>query len=130
MEVALPRRLYVGLFHAKVKWRAVDRDKNPISKETNKPITDTRCYKVEYIDGTIEIMAANVIAENMLSKVDEEGHRNLLMEEIINHWTNKDAIKEDDTLYTTINGTRHRGQTKNHGKSMYNGNMACLIGLP
>ena len=79
---------------------------NPIFEETNNHITDTRLYEVKYINGTIETLAANVIAENILLHVDEEGHRQLLMDEIIDHQKNKDAIKEDDTFYTTRNGTR------------------------
>ena len=46
MEVALPRRLYGGLFNSKVKRRAMGRDINPIGKETKNPITDTRLYEV------------------------------------------------------------------------------------
>ena len=53
---------------------------NPIVEETNNHITDTRLYEVEYIDGTIETLVANVIAKNIFLQVDEEGHRQLLME--------------------------------------------------
>ena len=74
MVVALPRVLDDGLFHAKVKWRAMDHVRNTISKETNKPITDTGLYEVKYIDGTIGNLAANVISENVLSQVNKEGH--------------------------------------------------------
>ena len=59
---------------------AMDRDRNTIGKETNNSIADTRLYEVEYIDGTIETLVANVIAKNIFLQVDEEGHRQLLME--------------------------------------------------
>ena len=75
MEVALPRGLDGGLFHAKVKRREMDRARNPIGEETNNPIIDTRLYEVEYIDETIDTAAENAIAINILSEVHEEGHR-------------------------------------------------------
>ena len=57
----------------------------PIRKANKNPMLDTRAYEVEYGDGTIEIMYANEIAECILSQVDDEGHRDLLFEDIIDH---------------------------------------------
>ena len=71
----------------------MDCNGKPVGVETPNPVTDTWLYEVEYLDRTVETLAANVIAENILSQVDEEGHRQLLMEEIIDHLSNKDAIK-------------------------------------
>lgn len=45
----------------------------------------TREYDIEYIDGTIETLTANLIAENILSQVNEKGHRQLMLDEIIDH---------------------------------------------
>ena len=59
----------------KVKRRAFYRDSIPVGVEDSNPITDTRLYHVEYLDGTIETLAANVIAENLLSQVNKEGHQ-------------------------------------------------------
>ena len=53
----------------------MDIDDVPIGKANVNPILDTRKYEVEFEDGTIEILSANVLAENILSQVDEEGHR-------------------------------------------------------
>ena len=107
MEFTIPRGLDGGLFHAKVKQRAMVCDGDPIREEINKPTTDTSLYKVEYIYRTIETLAANIITENILLQVEKEGHRKLLMNVIIDNQTHKDDIKEDDTFYTTRNGTRH-----------------------
>ena len=85
MEFALPRGLYVELFHSKVKQCAVYRDGKPIGVETSNPITNTRLYEVEYFDGTVDTLATNVIAENILLQVDKEGQRQLLMDKIIYH---------------------------------------------
>ena len=68
-------------------------------------------YEVECFDGIVATLAANVISNNILSQVDEGGHRQLLMDDIIDHCSNKDAIKEVDAFYTTRSGTKRRWQT-------------------
>ena len=56
---------------------------------------------------------ANIIAENILSQVNEEGHRQLMIDEIIDHRTDNDAIPKERGLYVTKTGTtRHRMTTK------------------
>ena len=46
---------------------------------------DTIKFEVENNDGTIEIMPANIIAENIMSRVDEQGHKQMMIDEIISH---------------------------------------------
>ena len=52
-------------------------------------------YEVEYLDGQIETLSANQIAENLLVQVDEEGHRQMFIEEITDHRITKDAIPKN-----------------------------------
>ena len=111
MEVGLPRGADNELYHAKVKRRAVDKSGVPMGVETSNPITDTRLYEVEFLDGTVETMAANVIAENILSQVDEEGHRQLMIDEIVDHRTNDDAVSTENAYYNMPNGTKRRRRT-------------------
>ena len=54
-----------------------------IGTANDNPILDTRIYEVEYADGSKQAIAANVIAESMFASVDEEGHRHLLLDSII-----------------------------------------------
>ena len=42
-------------------------------------------YEVEYPDGTTEKLAANIIAENMISHVDSEGHHYQVRTEVTDH---------------------------------------------
>ena len=70
MEVVLPMGLDGRFFHTNIKRLVMDRDRNPIIKETNEPITDTRLYEEIYIYGTIETIAVNVIDENIFLQVD------------------------------------------------------------
>jgi hypothetical protein len=51
---------------------------------------------VQFPDGHTEEFAANTIAENIFSQVDEEGNQYLLLEEITNHRRNGSAIASDD----------------------------------
>ena len=53
----------------------VDHDGKPIGVETPNSVTKTRLYAVEYLYGAVETLDANIIAENILSQIDEEGHR-------------------------------------------------------
>ena len=46
---------------------------------------------MEFLDGSIEILTANIIAENLLAQVDSEGHRQLLLKEIVDHRTDGTA---------------------------------------
>ena len=85
MELGLPRGEDGEIQHATVKRRAVDHLGQPIGIAHSNPIMDTRMYDIEYLGGTIETVTANLIAENILSQVDERGHRQLLLDEIIDH---------------------------------------------
>ena len=53
-------------------------------------------YEVEYADGSKQAIAANVIAENMFASVDEEGHRHLLLDSIID--THKYGVQMPKTV--------------------------------
>ena len=99
MEIALPRSEEGKLEDAIVKKRAVDRGGIPIGVANSNPMLDSRIYEVEYSDGSLEAFTANIIAENILSQVDEQGHRQLMMDEIMDHRKTSDAIKKDDSLY-------------------------------
>ena len=62
MELAINRGDEEGFHHARVKRRAVDDDGKPVGRPNNNPILDSRQYQIEYLDGHIETMTANLIA--------------------------------------------------------------------
>ena len=105
MEVGLPQG-ESGLIHAKVKRRAVDVEGNPVGIANDNPMLDTRRYEVEYHTGETEVLSANVIAENLIAQVDEEGHRQLLIDEIEGHRTNEEAIPISRGTFITKYGTK------------------------
>ena len=111
MELGLPRGPDDELLRAKVKRRAVDLDGNPVGRAHDNPLLDTRHYIVEYIDGSEETLSANIIAENLLAQVNEEGHRQLLLDEIIDHRTNDQAVTVENGFTETPSGARRRKLT-------------------
>ena len=52
-----------------------------------------------------------MIAENLLLQVDQEGHRQLLIDEIIDHRRLTDAIPKEHGTYLTSSGARRKKQT-------------------
>ena len=79
--------------NVKVKKRSLHVDRMPIGNANKNPMLDTRAYEVEYGDETTEIIYANAIAKCILSQVDDEGHRELLFEDIIDHRPSAELVK-------------------------------------
>jgi hypothetical protein len=98
---------------AHVKRRAIDHEGRPIGQAhpTNNPLLDSRVYEVEYDDGFTEAVAANILAENILAQVDEDGFRRLMLDEIVDHRIKPDAIPRSQGTYTTASGTTRRVHT-------------------
>ena len=111
MEVGLPRGPDNELMHAIVKRRKTDDDGNVIGIGNSNPLLDTRAYEVEYIDGTTETLTANIIAENLLAQVDEEGHRQVMLDEIIDHRIGPEAVKKEEALVETSDGRKRPMRT-------------------
>ena len=77
----------------------------------NNPLLDSRQYEIEYDDGYSEILSANIIAENLLSQVDEEGHRHRMFAEISEHRVLPSAITKKDGMFTTARGLQRHKRT-------------------
>eukprot|EP00978_Attheya_sp_CCMP212_P031214 scaffold117251_cov65-Attheya_sp.AAC.3 len=70
---------------ARVSKRIKANDGTPIGKSNPNPLLDTRLYSVEFSDGEVTQIQANIIAENMFAQVDSEGRERMLLHEIIGH---------------------------------------------
>ena len=110
MELGIPR-VEDSLMHAILKQRKIDDNGNTIGTESTNPLVDTRAYEIEFIDGTTETLTANIIVENLLPQVDEEGHRHLLLDKIIEYRINNDAVHKSDAFIKTSTGDRRRNMT-------------------
>ena len=112
MELGLLRGEDDILKNAIVKRRKLNDDGNPIGTESTNPLVDTRAYEIELIDGTNGTLTDNIIEENLLAQVDEEGHRQLLLDEIIDYRRNYDSVHNSDALIDTCTGNRQLKMTK------------------
>ena len=54
--------------------KCIKDEESSTGKGNDNPMHDKSLYEIEYPDGTTEKLAASIIAENMISQVDSEGH--------------------------------------------------------
>ena len=111
MELAIPQWGSLEPRLARVTKRLKDANGLPIGLANENPILDTRMYEVEYLDGERTSLVANNIAENLFAQIDDKGHRQVLMDEIIGHQSNEHAVKKQDAFITTKTGTKRRRET-------------------
>ena len=106
-EVTLPSA--EGHVQGKVKRRKIDPETNmPIGTYNSNPILDTRIYEVEFPDGTYSDYSANVLIENIMASVDDNGQTSMFLDDIIGHRFNTDCINEADGWYETRQGAKKR----------------------
>jgi Reverse transcriptase (RNA-dependent DNA polymerase) len=104
-EVLLP---FGGEYkRAKVRGRKRDADGLLIGIRNDNPMFDTRQYEVEFPDGSTETFTANLIAENIYSQIDSEGHSFAVMNEIVDHRSNGHALSKDDGTFRDKYGRKH-----------------------
>eukprot|EP00978_Attheya_sp_CCMP212_P028675 scaffold99696_cov50-Attheya_sp.AAC.1 len=70
-------------------------------------------YEVQFHNGDTEVLTANIIAENLLSQEDDEGRRQMMLDEIVDHCRLESAIRKSKGTYETQRGlTRNVRTTK------------------
>ena len=70
MTLGVPRGSDNDIHYAIVKKRVIDKDGVHVGKANNNLHIDSRLYKIEFLDGIMEILSPNVIVENLSSQVD------------------------------------------------------------
>jgi hypothetical protein len=83
----------------------------PSAGQVPNPLLDSRHYEVEFTDGETEILTPDIITENLLAQVDEEGHRQMLIDEIEYHRITDDAIPIDQGTFPTPAGMKRQQHT-------------------
>ena len=94
-----------------VKKRTHDLNGNPIGQRNPNPFLDTRSYEVLLPDGSTTVYGANIIAENVMSSVDDDGNMFVLLDEIIDHRSSDKALTEAESWSETKSGTKRRKPT-------------------
>ena len=93
-SVMLPRG--DSLARGRVVGRKRDADGNPLGRANANPILDTRRYEVEFADGEVTELTANVIAQSMFAQCDEEGNDLLLLESMVDYRKSEKALSIKD----------------------------------
>ncbi|GKY96005.1 hypothetical protein MPSEU_000561000 [Mayamaea pseudoterrestris] len=99
-----------GLVLGTVKARKRDASGNPLGVAHSNPIIDTAVYEVELPDGRVKEYAANIIAEHIFSRIDDEGRRIIVLKEILDHKTDGTAVAQADKYVTNKDGTTFQGR--------------------
>ena len=100
-----------GMKAAKVKGRSTDPDGRSVGTYDENPIMNTLVYDVEFPDGEVREYAANVIAENMYSQVDDEGFTLCLLDSILDYRSDDGAVTRENMYVVTKRGQRRMRKT-------------------
>ena len=96
----------------KVKGRSLGDDGKVVGSYDDNPILNSIIYDIEFPDGQVKEYSANILAENMLSQVDDNGHNRLMMDAITDFKKDPTAAPmEDKYLFTTTGQRRLRKMT-------------------
>ena len=96
----------------KVRGRKRELDGSVKGRANPNPILDTRTYEVEFPDGQVTEYTANVIAESMYAQCDVEGNEFLLLDSIVDHHKDGDAVKMQDAYIQHGSNRKLRQTTK------------------
>ena len=96
---------------ARVIGPSKDKDGKRYGTFSQNPILNTTVYDVMFPDGSVKAYAANIIAENIYSQVDEDGFRYQLIDHIIGHRKDGKALPKSEAFTVSKNGNKVRRQT-------------------
>ena len=89
----------------------------PIGVANDNPILDSIIYEVEYLNGYVVTMAANVISKNLFAQVYQEGNIFVLVESIVDTRTDGTQTLQQDAFVITNSGTKQIKMQLKDGKS-------------
>ena len=93
--------------HGRVKDRVRNEAGSLMGKHNANPLLDTSRYVVEYEDGSLDELSANIIAEAIYAQVDDEGRDYVLLDAIVDHKRDSDvALDESNGFEVKSNGNR------------------------
>ena len=107
-EVVLPKRN--DMVSGTVKSRVKGFEGQPIGEADKNPIVDTRVCIVEFSDGEVAELGANIIAEYMYAQCDIEGNQYRLIDHIVDHRKDGQAVSKDNQEIT-LNGNTYKQKT-------------------
>ena len=109
-----------------MKKRLKEANGRPIDVANYNPILDSRMYEVEYFNGYVAEILANVIAEKLFIQVYQEGNISLLIKCIIDTRTNGTQTLQQDAFVITKRGKKRRKIQQKDVKTASNERMSVL----
>ena len=109
-----------NMVYGTVKRRKRDSDGELLGKSHRNPILDTSMYEVEFDSGETEAYHANIIAESIFARIDDDGYTTFLLKEIIDHKKDSTALIMEDAYYT------HKSTGKKRLKPTTKGWQLCV----
>ena len=100
-----------SLARGRVTSRKRDADGNPTGRANDNPVLDTRVYNVEFDDGDVTELTANMIAQAMYSQCDHEGNQYMLLKGLIDHRKKPDILTIAEQHVQRENGRVYRHKT-------------------
>ena len=95
----------------RVTARARDEDGQLIGESNDNPMLDTRQYVVEFPNGEVNHYTANLIAENMIAQCDPDGYDVKLLDAIIDHKKDGNAVEDADRYFYNRGRKYHKKTT-------------------
>ena len=67
---------------------------------------DRRMYEIECEDGHKAPVAANVIMKNFFHKVNDDGPKKMILDQVIGHGTNESKLTDEDAFIMSSYGIK------------------------
>ena len=111
IEVALPHGEEDKQKLCKILRRSVDNDGQTTGVYDENPALNTMIYDVQFEDGRIQKYAANIIAQNVLEQVDNEGNYAERIEAVLDHRRQGNAVSKGKMYVTMRDGRKKLRQS-------------------
>ena len=95
----------------KVLRRSVDKDGKTTGIYDKDPSLNTMIYDVEFPDGAVKQYGANIIAQNVLEQVEDDGHYTVKLKQILDHRREGNAVSKEQKYVTMRNGQQKLRQS-------------------
>ena len=66
---------------------------------------------MEYTNRTTQVLGANIVPENLLAQVDDQGQRHLMIDKIEDHQKIADAVPKEKGTTVTRSGLQRKVRT-------------------
>ena len=106
MELNMPQ--VDEMRRAKVLRKSTNSQGETVGEHDANPLISTLSYDIQFNDGEIQQVGANIIAQNLYSQIDGFGNAFTMLEGILDHDVDGTQVTRDDSFVTTPSGAKRR----------------------